>query len=578
MTATRRTHAGRLALALAIALAAFEGRTAAARVDQALVDAAKRQDWAAVQTLIKQGLDVNVVQPDGATALHWAAHWNDVATARALLTAGARANATNDLRVAPLTLACTNASASMVQVLLEGGADANTTTAAGETALMTCSRSGNIEAVRALISRGAKVDKSEPERLQGPLMWAAAHDHADVIDELVKAGADVNARTRAEQGVVIAAYRRALPESAGFTPILFAARAGAARAIDALLRMGASIDDRAADGTSVLQTAMSMGHWDLVPSLLDKGANPNDDGPGYTPLHWASGSWEALLSGVVGAESYRWLAARGPGKLALVTTLLDHGADPNRRAKKMPQVFGNFGSNFKLAGATPFILAGVSADVRIMRTLVEHGADPLLKSDNGTTALMTAAGLDQTLGISSIAADDALAAVTYAVSLGIDVNAANDDGETALHGAAYFGVNPVVEFLVEHGAAVNPRNRLGLTPTTVAQGYGGGGGILINAPTAALLRKLGGVGDVDMPLTPVATVRTACPALVVDFELSNPGYGRVYVTTSPQTRFVGGTCADVKEGTSIRVKGVRETDADKSWDGSVVASAIEIER
>jgi ankyrin repeat protein len=323
---------------------------------------------------------------------------------------------------------------------------------------------------------------------------------------------------------------------------------------------------------------MSTGHWELVPGLLDKGANPNDDGPGYTPLHWASGSWEALLSGVVGAERYRWLAARGPGKLELVRTLLEHGADPNRRASKMPPVFGNFGSNFKLAGATPFVLAGVSGDVRIMRLLVEHGADPLLAANDGTTALMTAAGLDQTLGISSITAEEALEAVKFALSQGIDVNATTDEGETALHGAAYFGVNPVAEYLIDHGAAINPRNHLGLTPTTVAQGYGGGGGILINGSTASLLKTRGGVGDVDMPPTAVATVRTACPGLVFDFELSNPGYGRVYVTTKPETRFVGGRCEDVKEGTSVRVKGIRETDADKSWDGSVVASAIEIAR
>jgi ankyrin repeat protein len=200
----------------------------------------------------------------------------------------------------------------------------------------------------------------------------------------------------------------------------------------------------------------------------------------------------------------------------------------------------------------------------------------LIASNDGTTALMTAAGLEQTLGVSTITPTESLNAVKLALASGIDINAANREGETALHGAAYFGVDPVVQFLVDHGAAVNARNRLGLTPTTVAQGYGGGGGILINGSTAALLRKLGGIGDVDMEATAVKSVRTPCPQLVADFDLRNPGYGAVYVSTTAKTQFVGGSCGDIKEGTRIRIKGIRETDADKSWDGSVVASVIEI--
>jgi hypothetical protein len=79
-----------------------------------------------------------------------------------------------------------------------------------------------------------------------------------------------------------------------------------------------------------------------------------------------------------------------------------------------------------------------------------------------------------------------------------------------------------------------------------------------------------------MPWEGVATVRTPCPRLVFDFELTNPGYGKVYVTTTPKTQFVHGTCAEIEEGSWVTVKGIRETDADKSWDGSVVASSIEI--
>ena len=292
--------------------------TAAVGVDLRLVDAAKQRDWATLTALIQRGTDVNVHQPDGATALHWAAHWNDVAAARALVAAGARVNAANDFGITPLSLACTNASREMVDALLAAGADANATRPTGETVLMTCSRTGNAEAVSALLTRGARVDATERDHHQTALMWAAAQNHPKVIGELIAHGADVNARTEAREGTQVAGYRQAFPESVGFSAILFATRAGAREAIDVLLTHSANINDTASDGTGVLQTAMSMGHWDLVPYLLDRGANPNADGPGYTPLHWASGSWEALLSGVVGSERYRWMAARGPGKVELV--------------------------------------------------------------------------------------------------------------------------------------------------------------------------------------------------------------------------------------------------------------------
>ncbi len=550
--------------------------TAATAVDRRLVDAAKHRDWEAVKTLIAHGADVNVGQPDGATALHWAAHWNELEAARALLGAGAGVNATNDFGVTPLALACTNANVQLVQALLQAGADANSSRPTGESVLMTCSRTGNAEAVSALIQHGATVNAFEHDHHQTALMWAAAENHPDVVAKLLTAGADLNARTQVRQGLRVAGYRQALPESVGFSAILFAARAGARESLEVLLAHGGNVNDASSDGEGVLQTVMSTGHWNLVSYLLDQGADPNADGPGYTPLHWASGSWEALLSGVVGSESYRWMAARGPGKLALVQTLLAYGADPNRRVKKMPPVFGNFGSSFKLAGASAFVLAGTSADVGVMRALLEYGADPLTTAADGTTALMAAAGFEQTLGISSITAAEALEAVKVALAQGIDVNAKNKEGETALHGAAYFGADPVVQFLVDHGASVNARNRLGLTPRTVAQGYGGGGGILINGSTAALLGKFGGVGDVDLAPTPVAEIRTPCPHLVVDFALNNPGYGKVYVTTTQKTQFVGGSCADIKKGTPLRIKGIRETDADTSWDGSVVASVIEI--
>ncbi|MBI3493483.1 MAG: ankyrin repeat domain-containing protein [Acidobacteria bacterium] len=207
-------------------------------------------------------------------------------------------NATNDFGVTPLALACTNANSQIVQALLQAGADANSSRPTGESVLMTCSRTGSAEAVRALLQHGAAVNAAEHDHHQTALMWAAAENHPEVIADLMKAGADVNAHTEVRQGVRVTGYRQALPESVGFSAVLFAARAGARESIEVLLAHGANVNETSSDGTGVLQTAMSTGHWDLVPYLLDRGADPDADGPGYTPMHWASGSWEALLSGV----------------------------------------------------------------------------------------------------------------------------------------------------------------------------------------------------------------------------------------------------------------------------------------
>ena len=64
--------------------------------DHALVEAAKGKDLSALRTLLEKHTDPNVTQGDGATALHWAAHWDDVKAATLLIKAGTRVNAIND--------------------------------------------------------------------------------------------------------------------------------------------------------------------------------------------------------------------------------------------------------------------------------------------------------------------------------------------------------------------------------------------------------------------------------------------------------------------------------------------------
>src|SRR5882672_9737840 len=220
-----------------------------AGADSRVIDAARRQDPAQVRALLQQRVDVNVPQADGATALHWAAHWSDVDTADLLLRAGANPNALNELGVTPLSLACTNASAAMVQRLLEAGANPNAT-GARVPPLMTCARTGSVEAVRALIARKADVNAREAVRDQTALMWAVAQKRADVARILIEGGADVRARSRLSRVVV----NRANPNDiytavvgtvsqGGSTPLLFAARHGDVESAKVLLASGANVND-----------------------------------------------------------------------------------------------------------------------------------------------------------------------------------------------------------------------------------------------------------------------------------------------------------------------------------------------
>ncbi len=130
--------------------------------DLRLVEAAQQQGVGAVRTLLAQGTSVDAPQADGATALAWAAHWDDRPVADLLIEAGADVNASNDLGVTPLMLACTNGSAGMVEALLEAGADPNLARPTGETALIMASRTGNVAVVRRLVSRGANVNAGRP--------------------------------------------------------------------------------------------------------------------------------------------------------------------------------------------------------------------------------------------------------------------------------------------------------------------------------------------------------------------------------------------------------------------------------
>jgi ankyrin repeat protein len=480
--------------------------------DPRLIQAARKNDLVAVRALVKQRADVNATQGDGASALHWAAYADNLAMVDLLIRAGARVDASNNLGSTPLHLACTNRSAPIVGRLLAAGANPNAKLLGGESILMTCAHAGDVNAVKALLVHGADVKWKEPEHDQTALMWAVSQRHPEVTALLLEFGAVVSDRSRAySQTVVGEQTQRAGREElnydvmkGGMTPLLYAARAGDAESARLLLAKGADANDALPDGTSALTLAAHSGNGNVGAALLERGADPNSIDCGYT----------ALQAAVLRSD------------LALVKALLAHGANPNLRIAKGTPIrrdTTDYNLPKTLVGSTAYLLAARFLEPAMLEILIAGGADPKLTMPNDATALMLAAGMGspQRQSRRGIAVIDfgkvepesqVLETVQTVVKLGGDVNAVSQTGDTALHSAATAGYDSVVQFLADHGAGINAKNKRGQTPLAALKGLGraGRGRPALADPagadltgefpraighpsTEALLRKLGAI-------------------------------------------------------------------------------------
>lgn len=470
-----------------------------------LIEAIKANDIAGARLLVKEA-DLNGRSADSSTALHWAAYLDNLEAARLLIEQGGNVNAANRYGVTPLMLACGNGSAAMVELLLKAGADPNSALPEGETALMTAARTGKLDAVKILLAHGADVNRTEGWRGQSALMWAAAEGHAPVVKALIEAGADLRARSKA-----------------GFTAFLFAVREGRLEAAQALLKAGADVNETlpalrrrqtganpyappSGGGNSALHLAVANAHFELAAMLLDAGADPNAAGPGWTPLHVIT--WVRKPG-----EGSNDPAPPGSGNLSsldLVRKLAAKGADLNARMTRRTSA-GLSALNMK--GATPFLMAARTADAELMRLLAELGADPLLPNEDNSTPLMVAAGLGaRSPGEDAGTEEEVLEAVQVALDLGNDINAVDNNGETAMHGAAYKHLPSVVRFLAERGARIdvwNRKNKSGWTPLRIAEGVHRTGNFRSSAPTAAAIREIMIAAGASIELDPLPNPENA---------------------------------------------------------------------
>jgi len=440
-----------------------------------LADAAEHRNSGLVRELLAKGADVNAAQADGMTALHWAVNNDDAEMAGQLVRSRANVNATNRYGVPPLSTACTNGNAALVRLLLDAGANANASLPGGETVLMTAARVGSLEAVKALLARGANPNAQE-RRDQTALMWAAAEGHATVVRALIEAGSTINAT---------------LPS--GFTPLFFAVREGHIDVVRVLLEAGVNVNetlqpkaDRPAsplgtnykpirNGTSPLMLAVENGHFDLAMALVEAGADPNDQRSGFTPLHAISWVRKPDASDVGDP------APIGSGSLTslqFVHALVARGANVNARlGKGVPRPPAS-ATLLGTEGATPFLMAADRADVPLMRELLKAGADPFLPNADKSTPLMAAAGFGTSDPLEEAGTEDeALEATKMLLDLGADINAVDNKGDTAMHGAAYGNFPAIVQLLADRGADVDiwkQPDKEGRTPLFIAEGYKAG--------------------------------------------------------------------------------------------------------
>jgi ankyrin repeat protein len=488
-----------------------------------LASAAKQGDVAAVRELLRKKADVNATEADGSTALHWAVHKDSLTIVDLLIKAGANVKAATQYGVTPLSLACVNGNVDVVLRLLNAGADANAARAGGETPLMTAARTGKPEVMRALLAFGADPNAKEASRGQTALMWAAAENNTAAMQVLIEGGANIRARTSPPpapmngaasgrgRGVVGAAGSTATPAAATtgvfsgalgippaargaastaptFTAFLFAVQLGQKAAVDVLLDAGVSVNEALPDRTSALILAIQNGHWELASHLVDRGADVNAAGQGWTALHQIARVRRTnigFLPGPIGKGSI--------SSLELARKLVAKGTNVNALMTK--DFRDGYRNRLNRIGATAFLIAAKSVDTELMKVLLAGGADPLKANADKTTPLMVAAGVDiwnpgEDGGSTAEDEPEALQAVKMLVELGADVNATNDRGETALHGAAYRGAPTVATYLVEKGAKLDARSNQGWTPWTIANGVFYTLFFKEQKPTADVLAKL----------------------------------------------------------------------------------------
>ena len=471
------------------------GPLCAADLDLRLPNAAMNHDISTVLALLEQGADPNVPGQYATPALHWLVRVDEVEAVTQLLDAGADPNSVTGQGLSALSLAIANGSSRMTELLLARGADANSQETTGETMLMSAATIGEPGVVAALLAHGAQVNARDRDFDQTALMVAAREGHSKVVSQLIAAGAQVNVSTAIGEtpafvgpnsvpgfGFGVGIIRGGVPKDrgrreptpGGMTPLLYAARHGHVDIARQLLDAGADLNAREANDIWPLLMAISNNKMPMAEFLLQQ---PNvlinsQDWYGRSPI------WEAVNVRNLYVHNATFVNGidREP-VLEVIKNLIAAGADLNVRTRETPpfrhyllEITGSL-EWVDFTGQTPFLTAAYAGDVTVMNLLLEHGADPLIETFEGTSALMAAAGVNWVVAQTWTESEDRLlAAVQLCHELGMDVNQANSMGLTALMGAANRGSDSIIRYLVAQGADLTAQDNEKRTALDWAKG------------------------------------------------------------------------------------------------------------
>jgi len=458
---------------------------------------------AVAQTPAATSTDVNRRNADGSTPLQWAVYEENVAEVQRLLKAGADPNLANNYGASPMVLASEVAHTEIIKLLLEAGVSADSANLEGQTALLSVARTGNVAAAKLLLDRGAKVDAKEKWGGQTALMWASARRHPEMMQLLISRGANVNAAgtNRDYQRHVTAEGRPKSLDSGGFTPLLYAARENCKACVDVLLKNKADINLPDPDGVSPLIVAIMNANWDIAKQLIEAGADVNQwDIYGEAPLYTALGLRNRADGGKGSIDPLNQTNGT-----AIIQMLLDRGADPNMQLFFRP---ANLRGVTATRGSTPLIRAANGADMDMVKLLLKHGANVnLAMADRQTPTMAVLTG--------RASEKQALEFIRLFHEAGENINVTalvnhipESRGGTALHYAVRKRYKDVIKELVSYGIDINAKDQDGLTALDYTQSRGFMPFMALQTPkyndVAALLRELGATAEVGKePVWPV---------------------------------------------------------------------------